>query len=45
MSLQSLTVNAQNQKTNQSQTTKSTNASAPPIGNVQQLSKAVGNNS
>ncbi|MGC2572127.1 MAG: hypothetical protein WA364_11505 [Candidatus Nitrosopolaris sp.] len=32
---------------NQSQTTKakSTNASAPPIGNIQQLSKAVGNNS
>jgi hypothetical protein len=32
---------------NQSQTTKakSTNASAPPIGNIQQLSQAVGNNS
>jgi hypothetical protein len=35
---------AQNQKTNQSQTNKTKNA-APPIGNVQQLSQALGNNS
>ncbi len=43
LSLQSsLSVNAQNQ----SQTTKakSTNASAAPIGNIKQLSKAIGNN-
>ena len=48
LSLQGNTIaNAQNQNSNQSQTTKakSTNASAPPIGNIQQLSKAVGNNS
>jgi hypothetical protein len=40
--------NAQNQKTNQSQSqsnkTKSASTVAPPIGNVQQLSKALGNN-
>ena len=44
LSLQdSVLANAQNQ----SQTTKakSANASAPPIGNIKQLSKAVGNNS
>jgi hypothetical protein len=48
LSLQgSILANAQNQNSTQSQTTKakSTNASAPPIGNIQQLSKAVGNNS
>ncbi|MRN41389.1 MAG: hypothetical protein FIO02_10155 [Nitrosopumilales archaeon] len=50
LSLQySLSANAQNQKTNQSQSqsnkTKSANTAAPPIGNVQQLSKALGNNS
>ena len=50
LSLQySLSANAQNQKSNQSQLqsnkTKSANNSAPPIGNVQQLSKALGNNS
>jgi hypothetical protein len=50
MSLQySLSANAQNQKTNQSQSqsnkTKSANTAVPPIGNVQQLSKALGNNS
>jgi hypothetical protein len=47
LSLQcSLSANAQNQKTNQSQTSKikSTDSSAAPIGNVQQLSKAIGNN-
>ena len=47
LSLQySLSANAQNQKANQSQTAKAktTNASAAPIGNVQQLSKAIGNN-
>jgi hypothetical protein len=40
--------NAQNQKTNQSQSqsnkTKSAGTIAPPIGNVKQLSKALGNN-
>ena len=45
----SLSANAQNQKTNQSQSqsnkTKSANTAVPPIGNVQQLSKALGNNS
>jgi hypothetical protein len=50
LSLQySLPANAQSQKTNQSPSqsnkTKSANATAPPIGNVQQLSKALGNNS
>jgi hypothetical protein len=50
LSLQySLWANAQNQITNQSQSqsnkTKSANTAAPPIGNVQQLSKALGNNS
>ena len=50
LSLQySLSANAQNQKTNQSQSqsnrTKSANNAATPIGNVQQLSKALGNNS
>ncbi|MDQ6668232.1 MAG: hypothetical protein M3Y53_08420 [Thermoproteota archaeon] len=44
-----LSANAQNQKTNQSQSqsnkTTSANTAAPPIGNVQQLSKALGNNS
>jgi hypothetical protein len=40
----SSSVYAQNQKTNQSQTNKTNNA-APPIGNVQQLSQALGNNS
>ncbi len=50
LSLQySLSANAQNQKTNQSQSqsnkTTSANTAAPPIGNVQQLSKALGNNS
>jgi hypothetical protein len=50
LSLQySLPANALNQKTNQSQSqsnkTKSAITAAPPIGNVQQLSKALGNNS
>jgi hypothetical protein len=50
LSLQySLSAIALNQKTNQSQSqsnkTKSANTAAPPIGNVQQLSKALGNNS
>lgn len=50
LSLQySLSANAQNPKTNQSQSqsnkTKSANTAVPPIGNVQQLSKALGNNS
>src|SRR5215469_1840936 len=48
LSLQgSILANAQNQNSTQSQATKtkSTNASAPPIGNIKQLSKAVGNNS
>jgi hypothetical protein len=52
LSLQySLSANAQSQKTKQPQSqsqsnkTKSANTTAPPIGNVQQLSKALGNNS
>ena len=51
LSLQySLVATAQGQKSNQTQSqsnnkTKSTNNPAPPIGNVQQLSKALGNNS
>jgi hypothetical protein len=48
MSLQyTLSANAQNQKTNQSQSqiAKSANTAVPPLGNVQQLSKALGNNS
>ncbi len=49
LSLQpSLMANAQGQKSNQtvaqSNKTKSASNSAPPIGNVQQLSKALGNN-
>ena len=52
LSLQySLSANAQSQKTKQPQSqsqsnkTKSANTTVPPIGNVQQLSKALGNNS
>jgi hypothetical protein len=49
LSLQySFLANAQSQKTNQSQSqsnkTKSAGTIAPPIGNVKQLSKALGNN-
>jgi hypothetical protein len=46
LSLQdNILANAQNSTQSQTTKAKSTNASAPPIGNIQQLSKAVGNNS
>jgi hypothetical protein len=46
LSLQySLSANAQNQKTNQSQSQSNKTNSSPPIGNTQQLTKALGNNS
>ena len=49
LSQYSFLANAQSPKTNQSQSqsnkTKSAGTIAPPIGNVQQLSKALGNNS